>query len=596
MTDKLKLISTLGLIIILAAIPRFLLLNTIPAGVNYDELDYLLNAKAIYQTGTDLTNTWNPLSLTTLPTESPKGELVSLILAPFIGPLPFSPFNLRYPFALFGILSVVLVYLITRKLWSEKPALIASLVWAINPLAIFNSRVGFDAPIAATLYLLFFTILLYASNWSLLFALIPLFLAFYTYIGTKLIFLPFAFITILYTWKKSHRQKYAKQHRIILLVTALIFIHFIVKLPSLPASNRSASLLQPNSQIITEEVNRLRLLSLQSPASKLPQLIVNKYTIYLSEILNRFLGAFSTQLLFTSGDTYHAFFIWNHGLFYYTDSVFLLIGAYVLYRKHRQSFWLYLGLIPILLLPTLVSSTDLSYIYRSYLFFVFVATVIGLGIWTTISRWQHHQKIIVVSFIVIYSLQIANFLNNYFFRNPVYHESQFQLTHRVLTRFLLHQAQTKNSITVIGTSPKQLYQQFILYSPLYDQLGNHQLRSDIANQLLHPLNSHNNEEYTFQNITFTSDCQKIIQDEPQILVLHDDLQCPENQSLNSDFISIARISDSSQEFKIYNSTSCNPNTLSPYIRSTKLANLNIEALPLDQFCSQFFTHTPVSTE
>ena len=58
----------LFLIIVLALFLRLLWLDRIPTGISNDELDYVLTAKAIFFTGTDIAGSgWSPLSLTTPP-------------------------------------------------------------------------------------------------------------------------------------------------------------------------------------------------------------------------------------------------------------------------------------------------------------------------------------------------------------------------------------------------------------------------------------------------------------------------------------------------------------------------------------------------
>src|SRR3989338_10283387 len=107
------------LLIIIAAFPRLILLDTIPAGINFEEIDYILNAKTLFVAGTDISGQWNPLTLSTPPADETRGELLPLIIAPIIGPLPFSLFNFLLPFALVGIFNVILIYFLARKLFTE---------------------------------------------------------------------------------------------------------------------------------------------------------------------------------------------------------------------------------------------------------------------------------------------------------------------------------------------------------------------------------------------------------------------------------------------------------------------------------------------
>ena len=61
---KLKIENYLLLfVIILASILRLLWLDRVPSAIGGDELIYVLNAKSMLLSGSDLTGTWNPLSI-----------------------------------------------------------------------------------------------------------------------------------------------------------------------------------------------------------------------------------------------------------------------------------------------------------------------------------------------------------------------------------------------------------------------------------------------------------------------------------------------------------------------------------------------------
>ena len=91
---KLKKRIPLGLllIIILALFLRLIWLDKVPNGITDDELIFVLNAKAVFFTGSDISGVWNPLTLAPIPGITPMAELPSLIMAPFIGILPLSLF------------------------------------------------------------------------------------------------------------------------------------------------------------------------------------------------------------------------------------------------------------------------------------------------------------------------------------------------------------------------------------------------------------------------------------------------------------------------------------------------------------------------
>ena len=87
-------------------------------------------------------------------------------------------FSIRFWSAVAGVVTVIAVYLITKNL-------IAAGLMALNPWAIFYSRIGFEANLALALFLVGLWLLLGRRWWGYLFWL----LAALTY-SSSLIFIP----------------------------------------------------------------------------------------------------------------------------------------------------------------------------------------------------------------------------------------------------------------------------------------------------------------------------------------------------------------------------------------------------------------------
>src|ERR1035437_1542129 len=118
-----KSILAFFLIVLCATLARTLFLSEAPIALNHDEITFVANAKAVALTGKDLSGTWSPLSLAPISYGFPMSELPPLIVSPFLGILPSSPFAARLPYALFSVLLVAEMYFIARKLFGEKTAI-----------------------------------------------------------------------------------------------------------------------------------------------------------------------------------------------------------------------------------------------------------------------------------------------------------------------------------------------------------------------------------------------------------------------------------------------------------------------------------------
>ncbi len=130
-----KLLSLISIFSIAVAL-RLYLLGDIPPGVYSDEVSFFLNSKVIFYHITGLAFSSNaPV----------QGYIYSWLNGYFASLLIFgsTPFSMRFPSALFGSLIIFPLYYLTFDLFkSNRIAAMASLFWAISPVAIITSRTG----------------------------------------------------------------------------------------------------------------------------------------------------------------------------------------------------------------------------------------------------------------------------------------------------------------------------------------------------------------------------------------------------------------------------------------------------------------------
>jgi len=375
--NKIQSSYALLLILAIALLLRTIFLNEVPVGLSNDELSFIINAKAIALTGKDIFGAWQPWSLQPIYNTYPMSELSFLIASPLLGLFKMTLFTAKLPYALFSALLVGILYLITDKLFNKKKALIVSMIAAISPWGIFFGRTAYDFPIAVCFYMLALTILFYAKGWKILLSFMPLFLAFYSYIGTKIIFIPFVVITIFFSWRILNNKKYTRYYLALITACLLLFIFFLSSLNSQNAGKRLSEIYTPWSQSVAKRVNLERKLSINSPVNSL---IVNKYIVFTKDFLNRYMGAFSPQYQFGTGDNNMYVSLWTHGYFYYADFVFLILGLYYLFRNNKKAALLLTGLILISPLPAAISTDQERFVHKWTLIYPIFIIVIGVGI------------------------------------------------------------------------------------------------------------------------------------------------------------------------------------------------------------------------
>jgi len=143
-------LAILLLILLLAAILRFIYFGQSPPGLNQDEAVNAWNTYCLLKTGTDqvgvrwpvfyihgIGGSWSPLYI--------------YLSIPFqmVGGLNLT--TIRLPPVFFGVVTIALIYFVGKRLFNEKVGLVAALLLAINPWHFQQCRWGHESCIAALL-------------------------------------------------------------------------------------------------------------------------------------------------------------------------------------------------------------------------------------------------------------------------------------------------------------------------------------------------------------------------------------------------------------------------------------------------------------
>lgn len=129
-------VFTLIAIIFLSGFVRIYHLNILPPSLFYDEIDAGYQAQNFNQNKTDYYGNKFPIHFHSFGDFRTSLYIYSISLIKKI--IPDLDVSIRLPSAIFGVLSVFIIYLITKSL-------IPSFLVAISPWAIHYSRIGFEA-------------------------------------------------------------------------------------------------------------------------------------------------------------------------------------------------------------------------------------------------------------------------------------------------------------------------------------------------------------------------------------------------------------------------------------------------------------------
>ncbi len=569
---KIKKYTLIIAFLLLAVIFRFIWLNNVPVAIGGDELNYVITAKAIFLNGTDILGNWNPLSIFAFnyPYAEGQAELNYFLLYPFTL-TSFSLFNIKFIFSLLSVFSVFLIYLITKKLFDEKVAMVAGFVSALNPWFIFIGRTGYEVVPALFFALLSFYILLITKNWKILISIPFLFCLFYSYIGVKLIILPFVLAILLYLYFYQNNKKFLKQYLIVFFACLALVLFFIVSLKLNSSGSRMGELFLINNNEVVKQVDEARKLTIQSPITNL---IENKLTVYAKVLTTKFLNIFSFDYLFLRADQFVG--VERHGLFYYLDFLFLLLGIIFLASKNKKLLTFLLILIFIGTLPHVFhkARTD-NFTPHIFLIFPFLIMLISLGIKESFSLFKQRYLniILIVAIVLLYAFLVVNFFNIYFFNYPLRGNFDFQV--RILSKYA-NSIDKENKVTIYTNESFDYFKKYLFYTNSYNSKTFKNIKEAVVNR-----------NYVINNVKFT-DCQKDIDfsNEKEIIII--DSSCPKI-SVAQKHLTIPLLIDGGESLKIFNDNLCSNFRLKTYPNGLKISDFNIENLAEKDFCEAFIT-------
>ncbi len=560
-------------IIALSVFMRYIYLDRFPTGITNDELHFVLNAKAVFYRFSDMSSRWFPLSFSTIPNES-SSELTYILLSPFIGPLQTNLFTARFPFALAGTISVLVIYLLVLQITKSKTMSIASsFVAAINPWFIYVNRTSFDAPVSLLFFLISILLILQKRAVYTYVSIISLTLAFYTYIGSKVIFIPFVLITIYF----SHRFQPTKSKAssiIVILFSFFLFFNFVIK--TLPSASRTSELWFPGSQEISSQVKIEKNQSLQNP---LKPILTNNYTIYFRNFITKYLNSFSSDVLFTTGDHTFMVSLWKHGYFYIFEAPLLIFGLLYVYNYYRRLFWYLISILLISPLPEAFRKDVIpAYAFHSFLQYPFLVIIIASGILFTLKTLKNttFSRAFIIS---LYIFGVINFADTYFFKYPVYQPEGFGFSRRLLSRFLYFESFSQKPIVVFTKEPDTLFRSYLFYNNLYLNSTFDRVKS---------VYSQNRDLIKFNNLTFTSQDRQLEPTTQSVVVV--DRQVT-NRQYSALKLSINHLGDNHELYSFFNAATCSDVVLEPFSHNLNLFDLSIESLSKKDFCRLYITKT-----
>jgi len=391
-------------ILFLATVLRFWNLGTYPDAIDEDEMALGYYAYSLVTSGTD--EYGNPFPIYFESAGDYKYGLYSYFAVIPVGLFGLNPVTTRSVAAAAGVLSVAVVYFLSREIFNNKKlALITAAVLAIAPTHIHFSRVAYSNILGAFFAMLSVLFLLrYYKKLKLKYLAVSILfflLGIYAYQAYR-IFLPTVFVLISLLFIKKPFKKSVLQAMFISgLAIAIVIISFV------PAKSRARS---QSVSLLSEQPKLVEYFS-EDGISKTPliltRLVHNKYQSLGFGIAKRYVEYFDPVFLFfESSPTVQRHTTPETGLLYLIEAPLLLIGFMTITRstKDKKKFVPFILLLasPVAASFVLDTVSTTRAVILTYAFSFFTA----YGVYLLISRRRIGKWLLLI----VFSLYLANFV------------------------------------------------------------------------------------------------------------------------------------------------------------------------------------------
>jgi len=473
-------------IIILAVFFRFYALSRVPPAPSLDEVSIGYNAYSIVETGKDEYGTPYPMLLRAYDDYRPA--LYVYLTIPFVKVFGLTAVSVRLPSVLLSVLTVYLVYgigsMIGKKYCSyERLGDIAGVLLAISPWHIYISRLGHEANLGLTLFVLgiylFLQAVLLGKKSAWIWSAVAFAVSLHGYQTDKMIS-----PLILISGTALFRKEIWSARRYVLISGVL---GILIALPAVLAAISPEGLLRfrGTSAFSSDSPDMVRstkaYVAARERGDMAGKLLYGRTGTYIGVFTKNYVSHFSPLWVFTGADR-EAHKVPGMGLLYLWEAPFLLLGIWALIKSKLPVGLKWFLVSWILISPVPASITTQSpHAMRAYALVPIVLLIEALGFWWMIKRFSARQMQVMAAVVGIVVAQgITVFWRGYFVRFPVEQSDSFQYALKSAVLYAGKQAGSYDAVQF--SNQGSLYQSymFFLYYTKYDPAQYHGLGGTVS--------------------------------------------------------------------------------------------------------------------
>lgn len=411
-------------ILLLGAILRIGLLATNPPHLTPDEASLGYNAYSILKTGKDEYGTTLPIIFKSFGDYKPG--LYVYLTAPFVAVLGLNEWSVRLPSAVAGIISVYLIYLITRELFPKRTRLplVSSFLLAIAPWHIHLSRGAWEVNVSLALTLtgIYFFLRSLKEAKNILISGLFFGLTLITYQGAKLASAIVLVLLALTFWKETKKLITKSRREVFLGIAVGLFVSLPIIFSLFQGKTGRLMVFSVFSYPRPRDYTQAFLDQGNEKFGSLSYYLHHSEPLNFKRgILGRWFNHLSDRFLYFEGDWQNPRHSAPHsGMFVLADMILVIAGFIALARinsRKTRFIFLWAGLAS---LPAVLSRDQVQAI-RSFNMVVPIVLMDAFGllfIWDYLKKNDLVKKALLVLFGLYYLGSYIYFLDAYFVHLP----------------------------------------------------------------------------------------------------------------------------------------------------------------------------------
>lgn len=417
----------LAFILVLAIFLRIFRLDQVPSSLFGDEVDVGYQAYSILHTGKDLAGNFLPVYFRSLSEYRTPLYLYSAV--PFVAVFGLNEWGIRLPAVFWGLVSIIGIFLLTRKLYGDRVGIIAAFLMAISPWHLQYSRASFEVTMLLTFIIfgIYFFLKEKKYLFFLILSLIFFGLSIYIY-STAIIFSPLILGLLVFLNYKDLIKRKTKLLLPLIIITIIILpaVWFVFKGA---ASERFGSVSIFRDSVLDDKINLARKSQefittegrITSNNPSMERIFHNKPTVYAQVFTTNYLKAFSLDFLFANGDINFRHSIHEMGELYYFELILLSLGLLYLIKneslKTKTLIFAWLLLAPV---PASLTSDGGYHATRLILMLPPLIIINSLGALLILNNLKrNYVKALLTVVVILFAFNFIFYIHRYFVHYPV---------------------------------------------------------------------------------------------------------------------------------------------------------------------------------